>query len=467
MDNGQTNTQLTRPQLDTQLDQNGFKPKRRIARKWLYALAGLGGIGILIYVFSPKPVPVSLGEVDRGTLQVTIDAEGRSRVRDRFVVDAPVDGRLGRIDLQAGDPVAQGMVVAQIDPLPLTSQVESTQARLRSLEAELAGVDTQRPKAAALAQAESQIQAAQATQQQAEAQVAQAEAALAQAQRDRQRMESLYTEGAIPQQNLESAQLAEVTRQRELETARQQVNVAIANVRSAREALAVLEAEQQDPDFLIDVYEAQIAGVEAELASLADDARRTTILSPVAGQVFRILEPSARYVSAGTPLVELGDARNLELVVDILSADAVRVEPGAAVILDHWGGEEPLTATVRYVEPSAFTEVSALGVEEQRVNVIADFAGAQIPLGDGYRVDARIVVWESPNVLKLPISALFRCDVSWCTFVAEQGRAQRREVQIGPRSDLEAVVEAGLEEGDQVILHPNEAIAPGIRITGQ
>jgi HlyD family secretion protein len=464
MDNGNPTAQSTVSPPEPYAERNGAKRKRRVPRKLLYLLGGLGFVGLVFYVFRPQPVAVTVDSVERGALQVTVEAEGQTRVRDRFVVAAPVDGRLSRIDLRAGDRLNAGQVVAQIDPLPLTSQVESAQARLRELQAQVAGVETQRPKPPALTQAESQIRAALAVQQQAEARVSQVEAALVQAQRDRQRAESLYAEGAIPQQNLESAQLTETTRQRELDTARQEVAVAIANVQSARDALAVLEAEQQDPDYLIDVYQAQIAGVEAELASLADDARRTTIAAPTSGQVFRILEPSARFVTAGTPLLELGDADSLELVVDILSADAVRVEPGVPVVIDHWGGEETLEATVRYVEPSAFTEVSALGVDEQRVNVIADFTVPPPLLGDGYRVDARIVVWESADVLKVPVSALFRCDVAWCTFVAENGRAQRRKVEIGFRSDLEAVVNAGLVEGEQVILHPNEAIAPGVRI---
>ncbi|MFQ4134929.1 efflux RND transporter periplasmic adaptor subunit [Nodosilinea sp. PGN35] len=442
-------------------------PKRRRWRPWLYGLGGLGLAGLIAYAVRPQPIAVDLAPVERGALQVTVGAEGQTRVRDRYVIAAPVDGELQRIDLTAGDAVAAGAIVARIDPLPLTSQVEATQARRRAVQAQIAGVDTQRPKPEALAQAETRIRAAQAAQGQAEAQVSEAEAALVQAQRDRDRMATLYSQGAIPRQQLEAMELAVTQRQQALETARQQVAVAVADVQAAQANLAVLTAEQQDPDYLVDVYEAELAALDAELASLTDDARRTTIPAPAAGRVLQVLEPSARFVAAGTPLLSVGDPGGLELVIDILSTDAVRVSPGDAVQIDRWGGDENLQAIVRQVEPAAFTEVSALGVDEQRVNVIADFTNPAVPLGDGFRVDAQIVVWASDDVLTVPISALFRCDIAWCAFVEQDGRAQRREVAIGPRSDFAAVVESGLSEGEQVILYPGDQIEADVRIRGR
>ncbi|HIK46629.1 MAG TPA: HlyD family efflux transporter periplasmic adaptor subunit [Leptolyngbyaceae cyanobacterium M65_K2018_010] len=448
--------------------------KRILARRWWYGLAGLGLVGLVAYGLRPQPIAVDLATLERGPLQVTVKAEGQTRVRDRFVVAAPVDGELQRIALKVGDPVAPGATLAQIDPLPLTTRVASTQAQLRATQAQLRaaqaqldGVETQRPKPAALNQAETRIQAAQAAERQAQARVQEAQAAREQAQRERQRLENLYAQGAIARQTLESAQLAETQRQQELETARQQVAVAQADLQAARDGLTVLRAEQRDPDYLVEVYQAQIAGLEAELANLADDARRTTITAPTAGQVLQVMEPSARYVAAGTPLLALGNPGDLELVIDILSTDAVRVSPQDTVRVERWGGDQMLTATVRRVEPSAFTEVSALGVDEQRVNVIADFEDPNIPLGDGFRVEAQIVVWESPDVLKIPISALFRCDTDWCTFVHEAGRAQQRRLTLGPRSDFEAVVESGLAAGEQVVLYPGDKIEAGTRITGR
>ncbi|MGF1568970.1 MAG: efflux RND transporter periplasmic adaptor subunit [Nodosilinea sp.] len=461
----------TEPTSDQRILGNGVtlvpSPKRRRWRSWLYSIGGLSLVGLIAYAVRPQPIAVDLAPVERGALQVTVGAEGQTRVRDRYVIAAPVDGELQRIDLKAGDTVTAGAIVARIDPLPLTSQVDATQARRRAVQAQLAGVDTQRPKPATLGQAETRIRAAQAQVNQAQAQVTEAEATLAQAQRERDRMATLYAQGGISRQSLEAIELTVTQRQQTLETARQQVAVAQADGQAAQANLTVLTAEQQDPDYLVDVYQAELDALDAELANLTDDARRTTMTAPAAGRVLDVLEPSARFVAAGTPLITVGDPKGLELVIDILSTDAVRVSPGDAVQIDRWGGDENLQAIVRQVEPSAFTEVSALGVDEQRVNVIADFADPTVPLGDGFRVDAQIVVWEGEEVLTVPISALFRCDTDWCAFVVENGRAQRRRVAIGPRSDFAAVVESGLDEGAPVILYPGDQIEAGVRVKGR
>ncbi|NMF84686.1 HlyD family efflux transporter periplasmic adaptor subunit [Nodosilinea sp. P-1105] len=465
-----TSTNNANAETLTAQDQNGKGPptgNRNRSRRWLYVLGGLGVVGLVIYAFRPQPVEVDLATVERGHLQVTVNADGKTRVRDRYVVATPVAGELQRITLTEGDTIAAGAAVARIDPLPLTSQVQATQARRRSVAAQLAGVDTQRPKPEALAQANSRIRAAQAQHTQAQARVSELEAARTQAQRDRDRMATLHAQGAVARQDLEAMDLALTQRQQELETARQQVSVAQADIEAAQAERDRLRAEQQDPDYLIDVYQGEIAALDAELASLTVDASRTTIAAPAAGRVLEILEPSARYVAAGTPLLTVGDPNGLELVIDILSTDAVRVSPGDPIVLDRWGGDHTLEATVRQVEPAAFTEVSALGVDEQRVNVIADFVDPDVPLGDGFRVNAQIVVWQQEDVLKLPISALFRCDTDWCTFVKDNGRAQQRTVEVGPRSDFEAVVESGLEAGEQVILYPGDQIEPGVRVRGR
>lgn len=442
-----------------------------VLRRLLYGLAGLAIAFLLVLLFRPAPVPVTVAVAHRGPMAVTVSEEGKTRVRLRYRVSTPIAGRLFRIDLTAGDVVQQGQMLAQIDPLPLDSQVQSAQARLRELQAQLAGVDTQRTKPAALQQAEARIQGAQAVQRQAEARIAQAEAALEQAQRDRQRADDLYQRGAIARQDLESADLLEATRARELEALQREAEAASTEVAAAQDTLMILQAEQQDPDYLVDVYSAQIASLEAELANLADTADRTRITAPTTGHILRVFEESAGYVEAGTILLELGDPQQLELVIDVLSTDAVRVPVGAPVWVDRWGGPDRLTATVRLIEPSAFTQVSALGVEEQRVNIIADFDQA-VPLGDGYRVDAQIVVWESESVLQVPVSALLRCDrpssepntLGWCVFVVDNNRAQQRAVTIGQRS-TEVEIQSGLDEGEIVILHPTEQIESGRRVS--
>jgi len=442
-------------------------------RRILYVLAGLAIALLLALLLRPAPALVTVATVERDTLAVTVIEEGRTRVRSRYVVAAPVAGRLYRIDLEAGDPVNDGQVVARIDPLPLTSDVRSAQARLRELEAQRRGVDTQRPKPAALQQAQSRIRAAQAVQQQTEARIEQAEAALAQAERDRQRAETLQEEGAISQQAREDAALRATTRTRELEVARRAAQAAAAEVAAAQDALAILQAEQSDPDYLEEVYTAQIASVEAELARLADDAARTDITAPASGTVLQVMQESARFIEAGTPLIEVGNPDELELVIDVLSTDAVLVEAGDRVWITQWGGDDTLSATVRTIEPSAFTEVSALGVEEQRVNIIAELAeleDGEAPLGDGYRIEAQIVIWQEDSVLQVPVSALFRCeteqtaDPGWCVFTVEAGRAQERQVAIGQRNPNAAQVLEGLSKTDTVILHPTEQIESGTRV---
>jgi HlyD family secretion protein len=396
-----------------------------------------------------------------------VQAEGRTRVRDRFVVAAAVSGELQRLQLEPGDPVQAGDTIAQIDPLPLTSQVKATQARLRAAEGELAGVDRQRPKSAALTQAQDRIAATQAVEKQAQARVTQAQAALAQAQRERDRTAALYAQGGISRQDLESQQLTVTQRQQDLEAARQAVTQARAEIAAAKAAWQVLAAEQRDPDYLLQVYQGQIDALEAELVNLADAARRTTLTAPASGQVLTVLEPSRRYVSAGTPLLSLGDPSDLELVADLLSTDAVQVKPGAQVLINRWGGDQVLQGQVKRIEPAAFTQVSALGVEEQRVNVVIELDKPPATLGDGFQVQVEIVVWETSKALQVPISALFRCQNDWCAFVANRGRAQRRQLELGHRSQTAAVVEAGLTAGERVILYPSDQVVPGTRVRGR
>ncbi|MEM8677258.1 MAG: HlyD family efflux transporter periplasmic adaptor subunit [Cyanobacteria bacterium P01_G01_bin.67] len=446
--------------------------RKNLLRRLPYILGGLGILAILILAFRPSPIVVDVAEVRRDDVRVTVDEEGETRIRKRYLVSAPVEGRLRRIDLDEGDRVSKGEVIAQIDPLSLESEVREAQARLRQWQAEKRGVETQRPKREAIAQGEARIAAAIAKQREAEAKVERARADLNQAERDRDRDRQLHADGVISRQEQELSELEAITKTRALEAESRIADSAAAEVSTAREALAITRAEQQDPDYLLDVYNARISRVEAELAKLTDDAQRTSISAPIDGYVFRVNQESAKYVEAGTQLLELGNSQDLEIVVDLLSSDAVKVKPGATMFLEHWGGESTLEAKVRYIEPSAFTKVSALGVEEQRVNVIADFVDTDLPLGDRYRVETKTVVWSGEDVLVIPLSAMFRCDPDnnrdvsniWCTFVVENNQAQKRQIKVGQRSNFEAVVEDGLQLTEKVILHPTEQIQSGTRV---
>jgi HlyD family secretion protein len=392
---------------------------RRLAPAVVIVIA----VGLLVLVFRPAPVRVDVGRVERGHMQVTVDEEGRTRVRDRFTIAAPIGGRLGRITLDAGDAVQRGSVVARMRPVPLDPRTR--------------------------AEAVARIEAAEAARREADARVEHAGAALEQAQRTASRARQLGAKGTIGKEERELAELAETMGQKDLDAATFAAQAASYNLEAARAALMAPGSEDN---------QAMVAACEAGHDACLE------LRSPINGQVLRVMEESERVVAVGTPLLELGDARALEVVVDVLSADAVKVKPGALMLIEEWGGKEPLQARVRLVEPSGFTKVSALGVEEQRVNVVGDFVEPVVPLADGYRVEARIVMWEADNVFRVPASALFRRGGAWHVFTVEGGRARRRKVDIGQRSALEGQVLGGLNAGDVVIVHPSDQVDEGVRV---
>lgn len=459
--------------LPDQPTNHKLNPKTKALRKRLpkispklliYAAIALSTFILIVQAFRPAPIPVDTGLVSRGELQVTVNAEGKTRVRDRFSISAPVDGRLARIELDEGDKIKQRDIVARIDPLPLTSSVKEALGRLTEWQAQRQGVATQRPKEANLEQARQRIQAAIANQRQAEARIVQAQAALEQARRDAERAQELQASGVIPRKDWELAQLHQTTKAKEWEAAKLAAKASVNEVEVAQAALSVLQQQQRDPDYLLKVYDARIASVEAELAKLKDEAARTEIHSPVSGQVLRVQKKSAQYVTSGTPLLDIGNISNLELVIDVLSSDAMKIKPDDQILIDQGTQTKAIQAKVRYIEPAAFTKVSALGVEEQRVNVIGDFTEQPHSFGDAYRVDVQIVIWDSKDVLKVPLSSLFRCGKSWCTFVVNNGKANRRQIELGQHSDFEAEIRRGLKQGEAVILHPSEQIDDGKRV---
>ena len=366
---------------------------------------------LVLYALRPVPVVADVEEVIVGPIEEAVEADGVARVRDRFTVSAPVTGRLTRITLREGDLLEAGAVVARITPAPLDAQ--------------------------AAAQARARVAAAQAGVSEATSRVAQSREVREQAALEAGRMAELAAIGAVGLQQAERAQL-------QLTSARSDEVAAAARLRQAQ---AELESAR-----------AALAGVGSETSGQGVPVR-----TPSAGRVLRVHEPSDRIVPAGTPLVEVGDATHLEVVTDVLSTDAVSIEPGAPVRIVEWGGEGELQGRVRLVEPSAFTRISALGVEEQRVNVVADLLGAAPRLGDGYRVEVRIVTWAG-EVLRVPVSALFRSGSEWRVFVVVNGRAEQRTIGVGHRSSVAAEVTDGLSAGDRVILYPSDQIRDGARV---
>lgn len=383
-------------------------------RKILYGIGALAVVALVVLVLLPDAIPVDVAAVERGPMRVTVDDQGETRSHDRFVVVAPVAGRMSRIALHDGDAVAEGQVIVQIAPLPMSAREREEQI--------------------------ARVASAEATQREAEERLRHAEEDLAQAKRERQRVEKLLSSGVVSEQAAEQARNLEVTSANEAEAARFRARSAAAEVKVARSGLLGAQA-QSGPGALV------------------------RIRAPVAGRILRIPDPSERVVAAGTTLLTLGDLRKLEVVIELLSSEAVKVQPGMPVLLEGWGGSEPIRAQVRVVEPYAVTKVSALGIEEKRVNIIADFVDPPGPLGDGFRVTARIITWSEDSVLKVPTSALFRCGEEWCVFSIEGQRAMSRTVEIGHRNALEAEVVQGLDEGELVIRHPGNQIEEASRVT--
>ncbi len=362
----------------------------------------------------PSATVVEVVTVAVGPLRETVDQDGETRVRDRYVVGAPVTGRLSRLGLKAGDSVRQGAVVGWVDPAPM-----DVRTRREAEAAVESAVDAHRTASAA---------------------VPAARAALDQALRTQARAESLAVQGHVAPAAREEAELTVTARRRELEAA------------EAREAAQAHEVER--------------ARAALFAASARPDPRSsgTPIRTPVGGRVLRILEESERVVIAGTPVLEVGDPGRLEVITDLLSTDAVKVRPGDTMLVEEWGGGETLIARVRVVEPSGFTKVSALGVEEQRVNVVADLVSPPGALGDRYRVEARVVLWGSARVLRVPHSALVRLGDGWSVYLVRGGRVVRRPVTLAHRGAFEVEVTEGLVAGDRVLRYPSDLVREGDRV---
>jgi HlyD family secretion protein len=383
--------------------------------RYLYWVVGAVAAGALAWLFfAPEPVVVEMATAGRGPLEVTVDQEGEVRVHDRYVVAAPVAGKLVRIDLHDGDAVNAGDVVAELEPAPLDPR----------------GRD----------EAIARVEAAHAGVREAQKRVEQAAAMLAQERSELARVERLVAERFVSPEAADKARTAVTTGIAELEAAHARVAAARSEEKVAQAALLALPSADGKP------------------------GRIVPLTSPATGRVLRVNQQSERTVSAGTQVMVIGDPAKLEIVADVLSSDAVKIKAGATAWLEEWGGEKRLRATVRLVEPYAFTKVSALGIEEKRVNVVMDPVDPLGPLGDGYRVEARIVIWSAPDVLKVPASAVFRSGEGWAVFAVEDGRARQRTVEVGARNPLEAEVRSGIAAGTTVIKYPTNEVGEGVRV---
>jgi HlyD family secretion protein len=359
-------------------------------------------------------------------MEVTADEEGETRVHDVFVLSAPVAGRLRRIDAHVGDPVlADETVLARIEPADPTFLDPRTEAQARA---------ARQAAVSALTLAKARVEEARAEFEYADAEF--------------HRARELIAKGTISVRDAEAAERAYKARRAALSTAQAAVQMRTYELQQA-EALLISPAQSR---------------------TRTDECDCVDVTAPVSGQVLQIVNPSERIVTAGEALVEIGDPGDLEIVVDFLSADAVQIEPGQRVIIERWGGESALVGHVRRIEPFGFRKTSALGIEEQRVNVIVDFTSPRNEwsrLGHGYQVDVRVVLWEQDAVLAIPLTALFRDDQRWAVFVDDDGRAALREVVVGHRNGMVAEIVSGLARGDRVVLHPSNRVIDGVRITGR
>jgi len=382
----------------------------------------VAAVAIAVFVALREPaVNVEIGQAQRGTLVVTIDDLGETRVTNLYVVSAPITGQLLRVPLKPGAQVVPRSTVLgriqPVEPSPLDARAYAQAvAEIRSLQSQLSA---------------------------AQSRVSQSRAEQILAEREFTRASDLAGRGFVSRANVDRARAARDRSRAAFSEANQTVAATAQSLQAARSSLLV-------------------AGTKAKGAGAVD------VTSPVAGFILRVPQESERVVVAGTPLVEVGDPDRLEIVTDLLSADAVRVRPGADVLIEDWGGERPLKGRVRLVEPYGFTKISSLGVEEQRVNVVIDFAEpreAWLRLGHGYRATVRIVTSAAPNVLRVPISAIFRTGREWSVFVIDSGgRARLKMVNAGRMNDEEAEIVSGLAVGVRVILHPSDKVEDGVRV---
>ncbi|MEW6707468.1 MAG: HlyD family efflux transporter periplasmic adaptor subunit [Pseudomonadota bacterium] len=390
---------------------------------WIWAGAGVAAaIAALAWAFAPRPVEVETAQVTQGRFEATIDEDGKTRLRDRYVVSAPLAGRLDRITLREGDAVRAGDPVAGLMPVLPAMLDERTLREQRA-----------------------QVEAAEANVRRAAARIEGARVALQQARNELQRSEQLARQGFVSPTKLDNDRLALMGTQKELEAAEQERQVARHQLEQARAAVAAVQASGSAP------------------------SRRFVLRAPVSGRVLRVAQTSEATVPLGTPLLELGDTARLEVVAELLTTDALQARPGGRVLIERWGGSGALEGRVRLVEPGAFTKVSALGVEEQRVRVLIDITSPPErwqALGDGYRVSVRIVTTAQDQAVKVPVSAVFpRTDEpGMAVFVLDGGRARLRPVELAARNGNEAWVKGGVQPGTTVVVYPPASVRDGLKL---
>jgi len=396
---------------------------------WVLVLVALVFAAVLALI--PKPVEVETVAVAEGTLRVSVQEDGKTRIREKYIVSAPVSGRLTRISLNEGDKISlEDTLIAVILP----SDPAMLDARAR-------------------AQAEARVKSAEASLKRSISSAEQARIKHDLAEKKFERAERLIVSKSIAEDEFEIIRTEFLSTTQAIDSARFDTEIAKFELKMAQAAANQFENVQ--------------TGDGSDVQNEQQKVEPFEIVSPVAGKVLRVFQESSTVVSVGAPLIEVGDPRNLEIEIDVLSTDAVRIQPGAELTIDHWGGEKPLTGIVRVIEPAAFTKISSLGVEEQRVNIIADFsesADRLKSLGDGYRVEAKITVENIENTRIIPSSALFRHQREWHVFKIVNEQAVLTRVEIGSQNETHTQILNGLQQGDEVIVYPSDQVASGTTI---
>jgi HlyD family secretion protein len=387
------------------------------------AVVALAALAVVVWSFLPQPIAVETAQVTKGDFVATVDEDGKTRIRERYVVAAPLAGTLTRVRHKAGDSVKADEVVATIIPAP----APFLDPRARQ-------------------EAQERLGAAEAARDRTKAAVERTQAQATQANVDLDRVRTLVQRGASTTQALEHAELASRVADRDLRAAQFQDHAAEHEIQQAKALLAQYGTPSGTPP------------------------ERWNVTAPVSGLVLKVAQESETPVQPGAPVLDIGDPHDLEIVVDVLSTDAVEIRPGAEVDVEHWGGPGILKGRVRRVEPAAFTKVSTLGVEEQRVNVLIDIVSPPpewVGLGDAYQVDTRISVFRSEDATIVPSGALFRIADRWNVYVIRNGRAEQQPIDLLRRSGRRAAVSMGLQPGDVVIVYPSDRIASRVRVTGR
>ena len=384
-----------------------------LKRSLIIAIAAVLLVLMIFYAISPSPLPVEAASAETRTLTILVEERGRTRARDPYIVAAPITGRLLRSEMDEGDTVSRGQLIARIALAPEDQRTEAiSRANLTAAEARYAA---------------------------AQAALMETESSYARARKEEERRNELFKNN--------------LTSQEEMEYYFQVTDSAQARFLSAQATLAAAAAD-------VESARSRLLGI-----NLDNDEGIQEVSAPVDGTIYRVYEESERIVQAGTPLFDISNDDSLEIVIDLLTQDAVKVQPGDPILVSGWGDDRVISARVSYIEPQAFTKISALGVEEQRVNVIGEFLEPHTPLGAGYRIEAGIVVWEEENVLTVPTSAIFQRNNRWQVFIINAGKVEQRTLELGQRGREFAQVVSGINPGDTVILYPSDLIAEGINVS--